>query len=128
MSLTDLESHALAYYTSGQAKDLNIATRWYPYGELILIIEDKISIATRKFGFKVRSCSKAAGTAFLDMMIEKGGWATKQNEFGGAMHQFQSDVFPQALAEFNATSPIVQAAAAGDENFWADKFAELTAS
>ena len=126
MSLNDLESHVLAYYTSGQAKDLNIATRWYPRSEVILIIEDKIAIATRKFGPKVKGCSKAAGTAFVDMMIEQGGWSTMQNDFGGTMHQFQLGAFDKALTAFNAADPIVQASAAGGDTFWADRFAELT--
>lgn len=127
MNLSELEQTVLAYYASGQAKDLTVAPRWYPYGELILIMEDKVSIAVRKFGFKARGAAKAAATAFLDMMIEKGAWATKQNDFGGSMHQYQMDAYPRVLGEFNAGNPIVQAAAAGGESFWADRFAELTA-
>ena len=126
MSLNPLEQHVLAFWTSGQALDLNIATRWFPYSEMILILEDKISIATRKFGLKVRSCSKKAATAFLDAMIAKDAWETKANEFGGNMHQFNLANYTRALAEMNAADPIVQTAAAGGETFWADTFAALT--
>ena len=126
MSLSPLEQHVLAYWSSGQAVELNIATRWYPYSEMILVLEDKIAVATRKFGFKVRGCSKAAATVFLDAMIAKGAWETKANEFGGNMHQFQLGAYTRALAEMNAADPIVAAAAAGDETFWADTFAKLT--
>ena len=125
MSLTPLQEHVLAYYTSGHGKELTITTRWYPHAELIMIIDDKIGVAVRKFGRKVARESKAAATELVDTMIAKGGWSTQKNDFGGTMHQFQMDVFPKLLAEFNASSPIVQAAAA-DENYWADKFAELT--
>ncbi len=48
MSLSDLEQHILAYYVAGAAKDLTAAPRFYPFGELILIVEDKMQVATRK--------------------------------------------------------------------------------
>jgi hypothetical protein len=124
-NLTDLEQHLLAYYASGQAKDLNIAGRFYPYGELVLILEDKVKIAARKFGLKVTSKSKGAGKGFLDYMIEKGAWSTKPNEFGGTMHQFQPDVYRTALAELNASNPIIQKAAAAGDGFWEEAFAAV---
>src|SRR5690606_7803129 len=69
MNLTDLEHHVLAYYVAGHANELNVATRWYPYGELVLIIEDKITVAVRKFGPKARGKAKPAAKAFVDHMI-----------------------------------------------------------
>ena len=126
MSLSPLEQTVLAYYAATQASTLAPAPRWYPYGELILIVEDKVAVAARKFGFRVKACAKASGTAFLDAMIAKGAWTTKQNDFGGAMHQFQPDVYKTALEEFNAADPIVQKAADGGDTFWAETFAELT--
>lgn len=126
MSLTDLQAHVVAYYTSGHGKELSITTRWYPHAELIMIIDDKMAVAVRKFGRKVARETRAAATEFVDSMIAKGAWSTQKNDFGGTMHQFQADVFPKVLAEFNASSPIVQAAEAAGEGYWADKFAELT--
>lgn len=127
MSLTDLQAHVLAYYTTGHGKELSITQRWYPHAELVMIIDDKIAVAVRKFGRKAAKESRAAATHFVDTMIEKGVWTTQTNDFGGTMHQFQLGAYPAALAEFNAASPVVQAAAAGGETYWADKFAELTA-
>ena len=100
MSLSELEQHVFAYYVAGHANELNIATRWYPYGELVLVIEDTVTVAVRKFGRKPRASAKAVATAFLDHMIEKGAWATKQNEFGGQMHQFQADKYKAEKAFF----------------------------
>jgi hypothetical protein len=127
MSLSELEQHVFAYYVATAANDLNIATRWYPRGELLLIIEDKFQIAVRKFGMKARACAKSAATAFLDLMIEKGGWESKQNEYGGSMHQFQLDTFRKVLKDLQATNPIIQQAQAGGADFWSQKFAALTA-
>ncbi len=126
MSLTDLQAHVLAYYTSGHGKELSITTRWYPHAELIMIIDDKIGVAVRKFGRKAARETRAAATEFVDTLIAQGAWSTQANDFGGNMHQFQADKFGGLLAAFNASSPIVQAAAAND-TYWADKFAELTA-
>ena len=125
MSLSDLERTTLAYYLAGQANELKIADRWYPYGELVLIVEDKISVAIRKFGTKVRVTAKTASKAFIDAMIAQGGWSTKQNDFGGAMHQFQAEPFKAALREMQASDPIVQEASGQGAEFWADKFTLL---
>ena len=128
MSLTQLEQTLFAHYAAHGANDLAPATRWYPYGELVMIIEDKVKVGARKFGFKVTGKAKTAATAFLDHMLEKGAWATTQNEFGGTMHQFQAASYKAALAELQASDPIIQAAAAGGEAFWADTFAALIAA
>jgi hypothetical protein len=126
MSLSELEQHVFAYYVSGHAKELNIATRWYPYGELVLVIADKVTVAVRKFGRKPRACAKAVATAFLDHMIEKGAWDTKQNEFGGQMHQFQADRFKAELRNIQAGDPIIGKASAEGPEFWEKAFADLT--
>ncbi len=124
MNLSDLEHHVLAYYVAGHANELVIAPRWYPHGELILIIEDKMTVAVRKFGRKARSATKAAATAFLDHMIGQGAWETKQNEFGGQMHQFNPEAYKKALRDLQATDPILQKAAA--EGYWETAFGQLT--
>lgn len=125
--MSDLTDHMIAYYVAGPANDLNIATRWYPYGELSLIMEDKFQIATRKFGLKVRAKSKEAGKQFLDAMIAKGAWETKENEYGGRMHQFQADKFRAAIKAQQAGDAIIAKASAEGPEFWDKAFAELVA-
>ncbi|MET1756245.1 hypothetical protein ABVV53_12375 [Novosphingobium sp. RD2P27] len=124
---SSLTEHIIAYYIAGPANDLNIATRWYPYGELVLIIEDKFSVATRKFGSNVRGKSKVAGTVFLERMIAKGAWETKANDFGGQMHQFQAPAYKAALQDWQQSEPIVAKARAEGPEFWDKTFAELVA-
>jgi hypothetical protein len=129
--MTDLIDHMIAYYVAGPANDLEIATRWYPYGDLATIVEDKFMIATRKFGMKVRSQSKVAGKQFLDAMLEKGAWIGKDNGYGGQMYQFQSAAFKAALREQQASdpviAPIIAKAAAEGPDYWAKAFGELVA-
>ncbi|MYL96748.1 hypothetical protein GR702_03035 [Novosphingobium sp. FGD1] len=125
--MTELIDHMIAYYVDGPANDLSIATRWYPYGELALIIEDKFSIATRKFGLKVRSHSKVAGMTFLDAMIAQGAWETKDNDYGGQMHQFQADRFKAAIRQRQDSDPIILKARAEGPEYWDKAFGELVA-
>lgn len=125
--MTELIDHMIAYYVDGPANDLSIATRWYPYGELALIIEDKFSIATRKFGLKVRSHSKVAGKSFLDAMIAQGAWETKDNDYGGQMHQFQADRFKAAIRDRQDSDPIILKARAEGPEYWDKAFGELVA-
>lgn len=123
--MTELDDTILAYYLATAAKDLTMAGRWYPLGELTLIVEDKIVIAARPFGRKVTGQAKPAATRFVETMIDKGGFATKQNEYGGSMHQYQADAYPKVRAEWQDADPIVQASKVGGESFWADRFAAL---
>jgi hypothetical protein len=125
MSLSDLEQHVLAYYLEGAADDLNLAGRFYPHAELVLIVGDKIEVATRRFGRKVRSQTRAPATAFVDRMIADGAFSTKQNDFGGTMHQFQAPAYKQALRAWQADDPILREAQGGGEGFWPDRFAAL---
>ena len=127
MSLTDLEQAAFSHFVATAANDINIAGRWFPRSDLDLIIEDKFQIAMRKFGPKARGATKRAAAAFVEHMIAKGGWATKPNDYGGAMHQFQLDAFRAELKALQAADPLVQAGAGAGPEFWADKFAALTA-
>lgn len=125
--LTDLQQAVLAYFLAGPANDINIAGRWYPKSEVILIIDDKFQQAVRKFGPKARGATKPAATAFVEHMIDAGGWASKENDFGGTMQQWQMDPFRKELKALQAANPIVQEAEAGGETYWQDKFAPLTA-
>ena len=124
--LNDLQQTVLAYFLAGPANDINIAGRWYPKSEVILIIDDKFQQAVRKFGPKAKGSTKAASTWFVEHMIERGGWATKQNDFGGTMHQWQMDTFRKELKALQTNDPLVQGAATGGESYWQDKFVAVT--
>jgi hypothetical protein len=126
MSLSELENHALAYFVAEHAETFKPADRFFPYGDLVLVWEDKINVATRKFGTRVRMKAKAAATAYLDMLIEKGGYSAKNNDFGGTMHAFKLDEVRRILRELKDSDPIILKANAGGPDFWAETFAELT--
>ena len=124
--LSELEQHVLAYYVAGAAQDLNMVGRFWPTGELGMLIGDKIQVATRKFGTKASMASTKVARAFADDMIACGGFSTKHGDFGSTMHQFQADKYKECLAKMRETNPIVQKAQAGGPDFWAEAFAEVT--
>jgi hypothetical protein len=126
MSLTELEQHVYAYYVAHDANQYATAPRFYPYGELVLVIADKVQVATRKFGRPVHSKSKTAAGALLDKLIASGAYSTKQNDFGGSMHQFQGDAYKAFLREEQASDPIIVAAKDAGPEFWDQAFARLT--
>ena len=124
--LSHIEHHVLAYWLAGQANDLNIATRWYPRTELVMIIDDKIGVAVRKFGRKARGATRAAAEAFMERMIGEGAWATQQNDFGGTMHQWQDGAYKAALRKWQDEDVVVVASRAGGDDFWETAFSGLT--
>lgn len=126
MNLTELEQHVLAFYIGGAAGDLTMTDRFYPTGEMVMIIEDKIQVATRRFGFKVTSKAKAAATVFLDDMIAAGAFSSSKGKFGGVMHQYQGPVYRKTLTEQREANPILQKAKAAGPDFWEKAFAALT--
>jgi hypothetical protein len=126
MSLTELEQHVYAYYVATDAAQFSAAPRFYPHGELVLIFADKVQVATRKFGRQVHSRSNAAAKVLIDRLIAAGAYSTKQNEFGGSMHQFQEPAYKAFLRDEQASNPIIQQAKAEGPEFWEQAFARLT--
>jgi hypothetical protein len=126
MSLTELEQHVYAYYVAGDAAQFQAAPRFYPYGELTLILADKIQVATRKFGRKASARASAVAPALLDRLLAAGAYSIKQNEFGGSMHQFQGDAYKAFLTQERDSDPIIQQAKAAGPEFWEQAFARLT--
>ena len=125
--MTDLEKAINAYFLAGPANDINIAGRWFPKSEVVLIIDDKFQQAVRRFGPKAKGATKPVATAFVEHMIDKGGWATKANDFGGTMHQWQMDTFRKELKALQDADPLVQASQGAGPEFWADTFAAALA-
>lgn len=125
MSLSQLEQHIFAYFVAEQAADFNIVNRFFPYGELVLVWDDKFTTAVRKFGLNVRKKTKPAAVALLDLLIERGGYSTKTNDFGGTMHAFQADEYRKIIQDLQATDPIIAKARAEGPDFWKDAFAVL---
>jgi len=126
VNLTELEQHVYAYYVATDAAQFSAAPRFYPHGELTLIFADKVQVATRKFGRSVHSKAKAAAVALVDKLIEVGAYSTKQNEFGGSMHQFQEPAYKVFLKAERESDPIIKQAEAEGAQFWEDAFARLT--
>ena len=125
MSLTEVEELAYAYYLAHDANQFSVTGRWYPHGELVLVIGDKVQVATRKFGRQVHSKANTVSRVWLDRLIETGAYATKQNDFGGSMHQFQPDIYKTVLQQEQDANPIIQQSKNGGPDFWAEKFSAL---
>jgi hypothetical protein len=113
MSLSELEQHVFA-----------MAPKYSPYGELALIIEDRIVLGVRKFGMKAEFASRPAARAFLDLQLERGGFSTTKDDLS-TMHQYQSEPYQTCVADLQASDPIIQKAKAGGATFWQDAFAAL---
>lgn len=125
MSLSDLEQHVFAYYVQNGAEQFAMVGRFWPYGELTLLIEDKIQVATRKFGSKATRASGNVARAFLDLLIEREAFSTKKNEYGGTMHQYQGPVYLGCVRDLQATDPIISKAQAASAGYWEEAFAAL---
>ncbi len=126
MTLTPLQQHVLAYYLANSAKDFNMSGRWFPYGELELILADKVKVDVRPFGKAAQDAARPVAVAYLDHMIASGGFASKDQKFGGQMHQYDSDGFPAALAALQAGDGVLAQAKNGGADFWQGAFAALS--
>jgi hypothetical protein len=124
MSLSELEQHIFAYYVATAAKDLSMVPRYWPYGELVLIVEDRMRLAVRKFGVKAEMATPKVSRAYLDLMVERGGFSTTKDDLS-TMHQYQAEAYGKCLAELQATDPLVLKAQSGGPTFWQDAFAAV---
>ena len=50
LNLSELQQYIFAYYLATGARDRDMTPRFWPYAELVEIIEDKIMLGVRKFG------------------------------------------------------------------------------
>ena len=125
MALSEMEQHVFAYFVANGAQDFAMVGRFWPYGELTMVLEDKIRVATRKFGSKAGSAAPAVAKAFLDLIIEQEAFSTVKNKFGGTMHQYQADKYPGYIKDLQQTNPILQKAQAGGPGFWDEAFAAI---
>ena len=124
--MNDLQSHVLAYYLAHSAKDFAMVGRWFSYGELELILADKVKVDVRAFGKAAQDVAKGVAKFYLDHMIAEGGFASKDQKFGGTMHQYDADKFRAALDGLKAADPVLARANAAGPEFWETAFASLT--
>jgi hypothetical protein len=123
MNLNATEELVFAYWLEHGAQDFAMVGRFFPYGELTLLIQDKVQVAVRRFGVKAIGASPGVARAFLDELIERGAFSTTKNKFGGSMHQYQPDAYKAALQALRAADPVVARAASGGPGFWDEAFA-----
>jgi hypothetical protein len=124
-NLSPLEAHVLAYFLTHGARDFSMVGRWWPHAEIALVMGDKIRIAVRPFGKPAQDAAKPVSEALSEYMLACGAFSTKEQKFGGTMHQFQPPEFAAALDALEASDPILKAAAGGGEEFWAGAFGKL---
>ena len=125
MSLTPLQSHVLAYYLANSAKDFAMAGRWFPYAELERTFTDKMQVDVRPFGQAAKDAAAGAAKHYFDHMLAHDGFATKDQKFGGTMHQYEPAGFKAALDALKAADPVLVQAAGGGADFWGQSFAGL---
>ena len=126
MDLSELEQHVFAYYVENGAAQLEMVGRFWPYGELVLIVEDKVQLAVRKFGFKAQMASPKVARAFLDLLIERGGFSSAKSDLGATMHQYQAPQYRDCIQHLSAADPIILKARAAGPSYWEKAFARLT--
>ena len=126
MNLSGLEQHVFAYYVANAAEQLNMVPRYWPYGELKLLVEDKVQVAVRKFGLKAKMASPNVARVLLDLLIERDAFSTVKNEHGGTMHQYQSANYRSCVRDLQETDPVILKAKAAGPGYWDDAFAALT--
>ena len=125
MSLNEIGKVGMAYFVAEKAAGMDFADKWNPRGELDLVWADKIEVALRKFGRKARAQSKDIATELLDDLIANGAYATRDNEYGGAMHSFRKAEYRKAIAKLQQSDPIIQEAKSAGDEFWEKKFNEI---
>lgn len=122
MALSELEENINGFYLANGARDLNMTPRFWPYAELVLIIEDKILLAVRQFGITSSDTCRPVASALLDLMIERQAFSTVTGSLGEKAHRFQAEEYRQVIDKLLAENPInLRAQGAGPE-FWQTVF------
>ena len=127
MNLSDVEQHIFSYFLAHGASDLGSPGRFYPYGDLLMTVRDRMRLGTRKFGPAVSSQVEPAARAFLNAFIERGAFSIKTPDIGGTMHQFVEKEYRRVLLDLQDNNAVLDRAREGGDTFWADTFSQLVA-
>lgn len=127
MDLTELEQHIFAGYLMNGALGFEVPNRYYPYRELIILFEDKMAFASRKFGVKMGKAAANAAQAFVEVLLERQAFSTVKQDLGGTMHQFRPTAYRDLIKELQDTNPIVRAAREAGPSYCEEAFAALIA-
>ena len=125
MQLNDVQAHLFAFFLADAAQSFTMAERFFPYGEVVSILSDKVTVAARPFDRKVRGEADAVATAFLNEMIARGGFSSVDQRFGSTMHQYQAGAYSTGVQALKAENPIIAKAEAAGPAFWDEAFAAL---
>ena len=128
MPLSELEQHITAFYLANGARELNMTPRFWPYVELVLIIEDKILFAVRQFGITSSVTCRPVASALLDLLIERQAFSTVTGSLGDKAHRYQAVEYRQAIDQLLASNPINQRARSAGPEFWQEAFETLLKS
>jgi hypothetical protein len=124
LKLSELQQYIFAHYVATGARDINMTPRFWPYTELVEIIEDKIMLGVRKFGITSSVTCRPVASAFLDLLIEQQGFSTVTGALGEKMHRFQPESFRPSIDQLIATNPIILEAESVGPDFWRVAFAQ----
>lgn len=120
-----MEELVFARFLAEGAPGFSMVGRFWPHGDLVLILEDKVQLACLSFGFRARAAYPKVAREFVDLLIEQGGFSTKRNDLG-VMHQFQAEPYRQCVAQLQDANPIVQAAKAAGPDYWDPAFTAVS--
>jgi hypothetical protein len=125
VNLSEVERLVFAYYVANGALELNMVGRFWPYGELVLVIEDKVQLATRKFGVKANLAGPKVARALLDVLLEHQAFSTVKSDLGSTMHQYQKDNYRKCITDLQAADPLIAKAQSTGPAYWEEAFAAL---
>ncbi|GIX29589.1 MAG: hypothetical protein KatS3mg124_0061 [Porticoccaceae bacterium] len=126
MSAEEIDRCLLAHWLATGAAQLSIAGRFYPYGDLVSSVADKIRLGARPFGPTVQARAVPVAKKFLDLVIEQGGFSTTQPKIGLPMHQFQPQRYREVVRALCEADELVREAQGADPEFWQRVFAACT--
>ena len=124
LRLSELQQYIFAHYVATGARDVDMTPRFWPYSELVEIIEDKIMLGVRKFGITSSVTCRPVASAFLDLLIDQRGFSTVTGSLGEKMHRYQPEYFRPSIDQLIATNPIILEAQSAGLDFWRAAFAQ----
>ena len=77
-------------------------------------------------GRRAVACSARVANEFIQLLIDEQALSTTRDNFGGVLHQFQTNTYRDLIKNLQASNPLVGRAQAAGPGFWDEAFATLT--
>ena len=127
MTLTKQEEYVLAFFLATEAKNIFINDKYYKRKEFVKTFEDRIFIATKKFGEGIAGRYPNVAARLIDALADAQGLLTINDKYSGESLKFNISRYKDAVQCLIEKNPTLKVEEEMTAKYWENLFGGLHA-